>query len=208
MFEFMAVTNRALCEGDFFERLDAVAASGVSAVILREKDLPPAEYEALFSRALHICAGRGVPLVAHGFADAAFLRGASGVHLPFSALTALSEDRSAPDIEERLRGVRVGVSVHSSSEARRAIAIGAAYLVAGHIFKTESKSGLEPRGTAFLSEICALAPVPVYAIGGVSERNIATVRGAGAAGVCLMSSLMTCADPSALIAGLRRASEI
>jgi thiamine-phosphate pyrophosphorylase len=200
MFEFIAVTNRRLCEGDFSERLDAVAASGVSAVILREKDLSSAEYEALFSRAFDICEKRGVPLIAHGFADAASLRGAAGLQLPFSAL-------GAPYVEEALRAVRTGVSVHSAFEARRATLLGAAYLVAGHIFETESKPGLAPRGTAFLSEICALASVPVYAIGGVTERNIAVVRRTGAAGVCLMSSLMTCADPAAHIAGLRSASK-
>jgi thiamine-phosphate pyrophosphorylase len=177
-------------------------------VILREKDLPPAEYEALFSRAFDICEKRGVPLIAHGFADAASLRGAAGLHLPFSVFAALYEAGAATDAEEAPRAVRTGVSVHSAFEARRATLLGAAYLVAGHIFETESKPRLAPRGTAFLSEICALASVPVYAIGGVSERNIAVVRRTGAAGVCLMSSLMTCADPAAHIAGLRRASEM
>jgi thiamine-phosphate pyrophosphorylase len=201
MFEFVAVTNRRLCGGDFWARLGAAAASGVSAVILREKDLPLEEYETLFLRASDICEERGVPLFAHGFADAAFWRGAAGLHLPFSVFASLSKDR-AP------LGVRTGVSVHSAFEARRAVTLGAACLVAGHIFETESKAGLAPRGTVFLSEICALATVPVYAIGGVSERNIADVRRAGAAGACLMSSLMTCADPAAYISRLRRASEL
>ncbi|MDR1246616.1 MAG: thiamine phosphate synthase [Clostridiales Family XIII bacterium] len=208
MFEFIAVTNRRLCEGDFWTRLGAVAASGVSAVILREKNLPSAEYEKMFSRALGICEDWGVPLFSHGFADAAVLRAAAGIHLPFSAVAALSEDCDTSAFKYMPRGARTGVSVHSALEARRAVALGASYLVAGHIFKTESKAGLAPRGMDFLSEICALAPIPVYAIGGVSERNIADVRRAGAAGACLMSSLMICADPAAYISCLRSNSEI
>jgi thiamine-phosphate pyrophosphorylase len=204
MFEIVAVTNRRLCSGDFLERLDAVAAAGVSAVILREKDLSPADYEALFSRALAVCARRGTPLVAHGFAEVA-RRAGCGLHLPFSALEAeealaigaegRAEDRAAGGILPR--GVRTGVSVHSLPEARRAVLCGAAYVTAGHIFPTDSKPGREPRGLRFLSELCGALPVPVRAIGGVSERNIAEVKRAGAAGACLMSSFMTCADPAA-----------
>jgi thiamine-phosphate pyrophosphorylase len=242
-FEIRAVTNRRLCAGDFSKRLDAVAAAGVSAVILREKDLSPADYEALFLRARAICARRGTPLIAHGFAEVA-RRANSGLHLPFAAFeraVARAEegtggpesvadnpeaaadpaediasglayaanglrDRAARDIAVDVlsRGARVGVSVHSADEARFAASRGAAYIVAGHIFPTESKVGRAPRGLAFLSEICEAVSVPVYAIGGISERNIAEIKQAGAAGACLMSSFMSCADPAAYAEALRR----
>jgi thiamine-phosphate pyrophosphorylase len=201
VFEILAVTNRKLCAGDFWERLDAVAAAGVSAVILREKDLPPAEYAALFARARTICARRGTPLFAHGRAGIPCERLADceGLQLPFADFETLTaRDGGFP------RGLRVGVSVHSADEARRAAAGGAAYAVAGHIFRTESKAARTPRGLAFLAEICALLPLPVYAIGGVSAQNIAAVKEAGAAGACLMSSFMSCADPAAHAAALRR----
>ncbi|MDR1573935.1 MAG: thiamine phosphate synthase [Clostridiales Family XIII bacterium] len=215
MFEIVAVTNRLLCAGDFTERLDAVAAAGVSAVILREKDLSAVDYEALFLRALAVCARRGTPLIAHGFAEVA-RRAGCGLHLPFAALEAAEADAApATGAEDRAarnatvgalpRGVRTGVSVHAAEEARRAAQCGAAYVVAGHIFPTESKAGRAPRGLRFLSEICAALSVPVYAIGGVSEQNIAEIKRAGAAGACLMSSFMTCADPAAYAEALRRA---
>jgi thiamine-phosphate pyrophosphorylase len=56
----------------------------------------------------------------------------------------------------------------------------------------------------FLSGICGRVSIPVYAIGGVSAENIAEIKKAGAAGACLMSSFMTCADPAALVASLQR----
>ena len=41
--------------------------------------------------------------------------------------------------------------------------------------------------------------IPIFAIGGITGDNIADVRNAGAAGACLMSSLMLCPDPERLI---------
>ena len=42
--------------------------------------------------------------------------------------------------------------------------------------------------------MCESTSIPVYAIGGISAGNIAYVRGAGAAGACVMSGAMTCPD--------------
>jgi thiamine-phosphate pyrophosphorylase len=222
------------------ERIDAVAAAGVSAVILREKDLSVADYEALFLRARAVCARRGTPLIAHGFAEALRRAGAC-LHLPFAVFEREAARADGPEnvadnpeaagdpaedvagglayaanglrdratrnmaVDVLFRGARVGVSVHSADEARFAATRGAAYLVAGHIFPTESKAGRAPRGLGFLSEICETVSVPVYAIGGISERNIAEIKQAGAAGACLMSSFMSCADPAAYAEALRRA---
>ena len=46
--------------------------------------------------------------------------------------------------------------------------------------------------------------IPVFAIGGISPGNIASVREAGAAGGCVMSGLMTCSSPSELLAAFEK----
>jgi thiamine-phosphate pyrophosphorylase len=43
----------------------------------------------------------------------------------------------------------------------------------------------------------------VYGIGGITGNNIAAVAKTGAAGACLMSSLMQSPDPAALVKSLR-----
>ena len=85
---------------------------------------------------------------------------------------------------------KVGVSIHSLEEGERAVTLGATYLTAGHIFKTDCKKDLEPRGLAFLENICRGVDVPVYGIGGISKDNINLVKKTGAKGACLMSSFM------------------
>ena len=46
------ITNRALVNGDFLEQLQKVAQVHPHALILREKDLPDAEYEKLAAKVL------------------------------------------------------------------------------------------------------------------------------------------------------------
>lgn len=60
----------------------------------------------------------------------------------------------------------------------------------GHIFATQCKPGLPPRGLALLKEVCTHSPIPVYAIGGITLANLPQVLEAGAAGGCMMSGFM------------------
>ncbi len=183
MFELVAVTNRRLCEGDFLSRIELVAASGVAAIILREKDLSPDEYEMLAVDALKRCEKYEVPLTLHHFAETAQKLGASRLHLSLSDLEANPWARGACDV--------IGVSIHSLEQALRAQSLDADYVVAGHIFETNSKKGLAPRGIPFLAQICRELTIPVYAIGGINTGNIQLVKEAGARGACLMSAFMT-----------------
>lgn len=88
---------------------------------------------------------------------------------------------------------QIGASVHSVQEALRAEALGADSVTAGHIYETSCKEGLPPRGTEFLRAVCSAVRIPVYAIGGIrlEENQIRAVLGCGAAGVCIMSGMMT-----------------
>ena len=65
----------------------------------------------------------------------------------------------------------VGASVHSVSEAIEAQLLGATYLIAGHIFSTDSKKGVPPRGLPFLKDVCDAVSIPVFAIGGITEKR-------------------------------------
>ena len=106
------------------------------------------------------------------------------------------------DHQQRKKLSVLGASCHSAAEASEAEALGCTYITAGHIFNTDCKAGVPGRGTDFLKQICSRVSIPVYAIGGIDPANAAAVREAGAAGICVMSAAMTCADPSALSAAL------
>ena len=107
------------------------------------------------------------------------------IHLPLPILSGLTK-------RERSFFDEIGSSVHSVEQAAQAEELGATYLVAGHIFSTDCKRGVPPRGLGFLGEICDSANVPVYGIGGITEENEKAVTEAGAEGVCVMSGCMQC----------------
>jgi thiamine-phosphate pyrophosphorylase len=208
MFSIIAVTNRLLCSPDpgaFIAQIEAIAAAGADALILREKDLSPPDYEALSLQLAAVCARHGVPFIPHSFIETARALNCGRLHLSWEAFRRLVEGKTEA---EPLPGIALSVSVHSVDEAQYAADRGAAWLIAGHVFPTDCKKGLEARGLDFLSAVCGAVTIPVYGIGGITEENIALLPRTGAAGVCLMSSLMESPDPAALIMRLReRAAE-
>lgn len=188
MCNVICVTNRRLAGDDFLGQIRKVAGAGVSGIILREKDLDEPAYEKLAEQVQRICGEAGAPFFVHTYGNAARRLGVRRLHMPGPAFFAMTEpEKKDFDV--------IGVSVHSPEEAAAAERAGASYVTAGHVFATDCKKGLEPRGLSFLEEVCRTVQIPVYAIGGIDPGNAGDCIRAGAAGVCLMSSLMKAKDP-------------
>jgi len=182
------VTNRKLCINDFISRLKQLAELKPHAIILREKDLPEQEYEMLANQVKSVCQESKVTLIINQKIDIALKLNIPYIHLSMEDMRKHSE---------KLRLFNcVGASVHSTAEALEAVQLGAGYLIAGHIYATDCKKGMTPRGLNFLRDICSLVDVPVFAIGGITPERINEVLETGAKGVCVMSQAMSCSDPS------------
>ena len=124
----------------------------------------------------------GVTFVVNDDVDAALALGADGVHLG-------QDDRGAA--RARAHGLLLGRSVTTLEEARAA---DGDYLGAGPVWETPSKAdAAAPMGLAGLRAICAVARVPVVAIGGVDASNAGECIGAGAAGV---ATIRAAVDPN------------
>lgn len=188
------MTNRHLACGDFAEQLERIASAGVGGILLREKDMEEGEYRVMAEQAEQICRPYGVPLIPHTFVRAARQLGFRRIHLSWKAFLNMDGD-------DRAWFDEISVSIHSAEEAAEAGRLGAAWVTAGHIFATDCKKGVPPRGTVFLRQVCREAALPVYAIGGVSPDNAAACIKAGAAGVCVMSALMRAEDPKQVLRG-------
>lgn len=182
----ICVTHRLLCPDDFLERLDRIAAQHPYAIVLREKDLSESEYEALARDCLRICQKHDVPLNLNSQIAVARRIGCDGIHLPFHLL--LQHKNELEDFS------RVGVSLHSPEEAAQLADTPATYVQAGHVFPTDCKAGVPPRGLSFLRAVCQATDLPVFGIGGITAERYPAVLQTGAAGACIMSGLMTCND--------------
>lgn len=191
----ICVTNRKVCRGDFLERINQIAIGKPQAIMLREKDLGKLEFENLARNVNMICLKNQVKFIINQNIRVAAKMELSIIHL------------SLQDLKKNVNKIKqfseIGASVHSVIEAKEAQESGATYLIAGHIFSTDCKKGVPPRGLSFLKEVCLSVELPVYAIGGISKDNVKDVTDAGALGICLMSEAMTCLKPVELASNFR-----
>lgn len=199
--QMIAVTNRHLCCSTnqpgcapaYLKQLNRIASLGVRAIVLREKDLTPDQYEHLAKEVRSICETHHTKLILHGFPAVAKKLGHKKIHLPLSLFREMQEDGNRhTDTAALLPGDfdEIGASVHSLAEALEAQTLGAHYIFAGNIYKTACKQGLAGRGLSFLRELCVRCDIPVYAIGGITPQQMPEILNAGAAGGCMMSGFM------------------
>ena len=134
--DVIGVTNRKLCK-DFYEQIRKIAKCDLKYLILREKDLKEEELEIMASRVKGILKQTEIKLIINTNIKIADNVNAYGIQLSFN-------DFIEKDIK-KFQGI-VGVSVHSLEEALEAENKNADYIIYGHIFETECKKGVCPRG--------------------------------------------------------------
>jgi len=167
-----------ITNGNILRLVEAAVAAGVPLFQIREKLLSGRVLYELVERAVEITRGSNTRLLVNDRPDIARAAGADGVHLTTQSLPA--------DVVRRIYGPEflIGVSTHSSEEARVARVRGADFVVFGPVFATESKREFgAPQGLERLQEITSeLRGFPVVAIGGITLDNVAPCFDAGASG--------------------------
>lgn len=93
-------------------------------------------------------------------------------------------------------GAVLGFSAHTLEEAQQAVAQGADYLFYSPVFPTTSKPTAPAVGLEALETACRfVAPVPVFALGGIRPEHVAACLNVGAYGLAVLSGIMDAADP-------------
>ncbi|MDO3379020.1 thiamine phosphate synthase [Geoalkalibacter halelectricus] len=192
-FSLYLITDRhALPPGRSLE--DAVRAAcqgGVNAVQLREKDLSARALYPLACRLRELTAHWGARLFVNDRIDLALAVEADGVHLGGHSLPiAVARQLLGP---ERL----IGVSTHHRDEIAAAAQAGADFVTFGPVFPTPSKAVFgPPQGLDALRDACRDAPLPVFALGGITAATTPQVLASGAQGVALIRAVLAAADPT------------
>lgn len=193
--KIIAVTDRKSAGPTFLSRIEAIAGSGVDAIMLREKDMEEGDCAILAELVDMSCGFHDVEFIVNSFIDIAGIR-RSKLQLPMDLLR---ENHGS------LMGFEYGASIHSVEDLREAENMGASWVIFGNVFETGCKPGKEGAGIDALREICEISSIPVYAIGGIKPNNARSCMEAGAAGICVMSAYMQCESPDDLTAKFRLA---
>ncbi len=198
----VAITDRVLARGGLLQAVEAVLEGGATAVMLREKDLSPREMMALALPLRAATMRRGAALIVSRSVEVALAAGADAVHLGHDALE--------PEAAMRVAGDRlsVGVSAHGDRDVREAAERGLAYVTVSPLFHPTSKTTpLVPIGVEGLAHVCALARLPVVALGGIAPDNARACIDAGAIGVAAIGSLLGADDPREAARAFRKAMD-
>jgi thiamine-phosphate diphosphorylase len=129
----------------------------------------------------------------NGRLDVALASDADGVHLggdapPVTAIKPLTGQ------------LWLGVSVHPNED----IPPEATYALLSPIFATRSKPGAAPLGLGALRDRRG-GPIPVFALGGITQENAGACLAAGAAGVAVLGGVLPHPDPAGAAAALLNA---
>ncbi len=160
----------------------------VDFIQIREKQRSAGELCQLGKRLIN----EGVPkekLLMNDRMDVALLLQLQQLHLPGNGLPLEQVNESYPHLN-------AGISIHNIEEALRAEKQGAAYMLYGHCFPTDSKKGKEPISLSSIRDIKRSVSIPLFVIGGIDEDRIEQVASYGADGAAVMSAIFASSNPA------------
>jgi thiamine-phosphate pyrophosphorylase len=173
-----------------------VASQGVDYLQLREPDLPPADIAGLAREILTILRSHGGPtkLLIHSRPDIAIAARADGVHLPSHPSSLMPTQVRSLYASASLPPPTISISCHTLDEVARAASRSpgeaADFILFGPVFeKVAGSTGSEKKissgvGLERLRAACrAATPIPVLALGGITQVNAPACLAAGAAGI-------------------------
>ena len=170
---------------------DACLAGGARILQLRDKTGSSAAFLALADRLAQRVRSFDALLVVNDRADIARLSGARGVHVG-------QDDLDIADVRRIVGSAAVvGISTHDEAQIDAALETDATYLAVGPIFGTATKdTGYSARGLDLI-RYAANRGKPTVAIGGITLDRVQSVLEAGAAGLAVISDLLTTGHPEA-----------
>jgi len=161
--------------------------AGVELIHVRERDLDAAALASLISDVCASARGSATRVVVNDRLDVALACGADGVHLRSDSIPVAAARQLVP------AGFLIGRSVHGIDDL--AAARGADYLIAGTVFRSDSKGESYPLlGVHGLRAIARVSQAPVLAIGGLRLDRVGAVAAAGAAGIAAIGMFMRPGD--------------
>jgi thiamine-phosphate pyrophosphorylase len=201
-----AITDRSLDAGNHADALARLvdlatvwAANGVSYIQLREKDLTAREQVELTRAVIRTVQQPSLPkILVNGRVDVALAAGADGVHLPSGSDALLPEEvRCIFAAAGIARPPVISISCHTIQDVKSAQQQSPDCILFAPVFEKQIRemrinidedgditSRVPGSGLALLEQACrAAAPVPVFALGGVTAENAADCLRAGAAGI-------------------------
>lgn len=184
-FSLYLITDRHQAAFSLIDLIQEAIDAGVRAIQFREKDLSLREQLTLIEKIEKITKPNGVKLFINDRIDLCLAIDADGVQLP--------ADGFSISVARELLGQSkaIGVSCHSVEAVLQAQSEKADFALLGPIYDTPSKRVYgAPLGLDYFRLAKQATTIPLFAVGGVGESQIADLLDAGANGIAIISSIM------------------
>jgi 8-oxo-dGTP diphosphatase len=166
----------------FLATLAACLRRGISLVQLRAKTLSSSDYLQLARWVLPLCREHGARLLLNAEPQLAMEVGADGVHLTSARLRTLA----ARPLDRRHW---VAASCHTAQDLAHAEAMGADFAVLSPVAATASHPETSPLGWERFQALSDGVALPVYALGGMRQDDLAMAFRHGAQGIAAIRGL-------------------
>jgi 8-oxo-dGTP diphosphatase len=175
--EYAITRGGELGVGPFLALLEARLRAGLRQVQIREKDLKAPALEDFSRRVVALSHAHGARVLVNSDTALAKRIGADGVHLTAAQLHSMQVRPELP---------WCGASCHSQEDLRRAESLGADFAVLGPVRATPSHPDANPLGWERFRKIVDGAAIPVYALGGMSRKDLDQAMRCGAHGIAMV----------------------
>lgn len=187
---YLVTDPRLPTERSLVEIVEASIRGGVNVIQFRDKQVGTRNMVETAKTLCDLCHRMGAYFLVNDRVDVALAVDADGVHV--------GQDDMPIGIARRLLGPDklIGITVHNVDEMKKAEMEGADYLSIAPVFATPTKPDHQnPLGLEGVKALAVHANKPLVAIGGINRSNAAAVIHSGAAGVCVVSAIISAVDP-------------
>ena len=167
-----------LGENAFLEALGDAFSNGLKMVVVREKTWALSALKNLVEHIIALAKPYSARVIVHGVETLA--RQADGLHVSAQQLMTMTNKPSV---------ALVGASCHTLEEVNQAVRLGLDYIWLGAVQATPSHPETLGLGWAKFMQLCAECPLPVYALGGLSEDDLVVAQQHGAHGVAMQRAI-------------------
>ena len=176
-----AITNATeMGAAPYLALLERALANGLKLIQVREKSLPIIALKNFARHVVELAHAHNAKVLINSDVDLASEVGADGVHLTSTQLAACAV---RPQFD------MVAASTHTSADIERAGDLNLDFAVLGAVKQTHTHQGAAPLGWENFAALVTAAPLPVYAIGGVSRNDLQAAIACGAHGIAMQRGL-------------------
>jgi len=185
---YAIIDSQALKGRSHIEVASQLIRGGAKTIQLRDKLRSKGELLPIAQQLKNLCSEHTVLFIMNDYLDLALAAGTDGLHLGQKDLP-ISVARKLLPIDKIL-----GCSATTVDQATAAESDGADYIAVGSIYPTSSKETAKVIGLERLRQIRQAVSLPLIAIGGITEENVAEVLAAGADSVAVISAILQAED--------------